>query len=47
MQLSRCWRSKSKNGELMEVDIKRTNENLKAEMLLVSIQEQTSVNCRS
>jgi len=31
----------------MEVDIKRTNENLKAEMLLVSIQEQTSVNCRS
>ena len=32
MQLSRHWGGKSKNRELTKVDIKRTNENLEAEM---------------
>jgi len=47
MQLNRCWGGKSKNRELTKVNIKRTNENLEAEMFLVSTQKQTPVDCRS
>ena len=38
-QLSRCWRGKSNNRELMKIDIREANRNLEDKMFLVSFWE--------